>query len=159
MPNRITKTRPIFVFLGVTESGTDAKISVLQEKLEKLLAEYNQLIKIELKGNLLTLTLTNPDFCFYVSLVKNNSGELPYWIYLAKNFKLPWDKKPVTATRLKRIYNFLEEDGKSEYNVFHEIGFTILNELEKFTQLKVFTIPSVEKRTLWDKLFHACSGS
>ena len=120
-PNRATQTRPIFVFLGVTELGTDANISVLQERLEKLPAEYNQPIKIEPKGDLLILTLSNPDFCFYVSLVKNGSGELPHWIDLAKNFKLPWDKKPVTAPRLKHIYNFLEEDCRPEYTMYHEL--------------------------------------
>ncbi|MBN9381901.1 MAG: hypothetical protein J0H74_14115 [Chitinophagaceae bacterium] len=154
MPRHITNTRPIFVFLGVTEPGTDANINLLQERLEKLPAVNNQPIKIEPKGDLLILTLFNPDFCFYVALVKNDNGELPYWTDLARNSELSWDKKPVSATRLKCIYDFLEEEGKSAYNTYHEIGFAILNELEKFTRLKVFTIPSVEKRGLWRKIFN-----
>lgn len=147
-------TRPTFVFLGVTESGTDANIGLLQERLEKLPAEYNRSIKIEPKGDLLILTLSNPGFCFYVALVKNNSTEFFDWTDLAKNFNLPWDKKPVTVTRLQRIYEFLKQDGKSEYNSYHEIGFAILNELEKFSHLQVFTIPSFEKRSLWHKIFN-----
>lgn len=154
MPRCNTKTRSIFVFLGVTEPGTDANINLLQERLEKLSAVNNQPIKIEPKGDLLILTLLNPDFCFYVALVKNDNGGLPYWTDLARNFELPWDKKPVTATRLKRIYDFLEKVGKYEYDINHEIGFAILNELEKFSFLKVFTIPSAEKRGLWHKIFN-----
>lgn len=153
MRNQVAKTRPIFVFLGVTESGTDANIGVLQERLEKLPVEYHQPLKIEPKGDLLILTLTNPDLCFYVALVKNDNGELPYWSDLAKNFKLPWDKKQVTASRLKGIYEFLKKKGMSEYDPYQDIGFAILNELEKFTQLKVFTIPSGEAGGLWCKIF------
>ncbi len=153
MPNPVTKTRPVFVFLGVTESATDANISVLHERLKRLPEEYHQPLKIEPKGDLLILTLSNPDFCFYVALVKNDNGELPYWTDLAKNFKLPWDKRPVTATRLKRIYEFLDKEGKSGYNIYHVIGFAILNELEKFTQLKVYTIRSIEKRGVWYRIF------
>jgi hypothetical protein len=146
-------TRPTFIFLGVTESGTDANISLLQERLEKLPVEYNGSIKIEPKGDLLILTLSNQSFCFYVALVKNNSGQFSDWTDLAKKFNLPWDKKPVTSTRLQRIYESLEKEGRSEYNAYHEIGFAILNELEKFSQLQVFTIPSFEKRGFWHKIF------
>jgi len=155
MPNPVTKTRPVFVFLGVTESATDANINVLHERLKRLPEEYQQPIKIEPKNDLLILTLSNPDFSFYVALVKNDNGELSHWADLAKNFKLPWDKRPVTTTRLKCIYDFLDKEGKSEYNIYNDIGFEILKELEKFTHLKVFTIPSVEKRGFWHKIFQA----
>lgn len=156
MPNSGSKTRHIFAFLGVTELGTDANIIVLESRLDKLLSEYNQLVKIKRKGDLLSLALTNPDFCFYVAFVKNDSGEFPHWVDLAANFGLQWDRKPVTATRLRHIFEWLEKNGKPEYKTYEEIGFAILNELEKFTNLKVFTIPSFEKRSIWYKIFKDC---
>jgi len=47
----------------------------------------------------------------------------------------------------------LGKNGKFEYYFYREIGFTILNELEKFTQLEVFMIPSFRKRRIWHKIF------
>ena len=141
------------MFLGVTNSGTDADTNVPQERLNKLLSERTWPVKFKRVGELLSITLVNPDFCFYVALVKNENGELPDWADMAKNFGLKWDKGPVTATRLQRIIEILERNGEPEYNIYREIGFTILNELEKFTQLKVFTIPSFRKRRIWHKIF------
>lgn len=153
MLNSGSKTRPIFAFLGVTELGTDADIIMLQERLGQLLSGRNPPVKIKREGDLIILTLTDPDFCFYVTLVKNENGELPDWADMAKNFGLQWDKRPVTAPRLQGIIDDLGKKGKFEYYVYREIGFTILNELEKFTQLKVFTIPSFRKRRIWHKIF------
>jgi len=76
MPNPVTKTRPVFVFLGVTESATDANINVLHERLKRLPEEYQQPIKIEPKGDLLILTLSNPDFCFYVVSIRRTTSRL-----------------------------------------------------------------------------------
>jgi len=160
MPRHPVKIRPIFVFLGVTESGTNANISELQQRLEKLPAEYNHTIKIEPKGDLFILTLSNPDFYFYVSIVKNDSGELPYWTDLAKNFNLPWDKKPVSATKLLRIYESLDKGGKSEYNTYHDIGFRNFERIGKiqttntlvrkmrFIEQDIFLMTSVEPISL-----------
>jgi len=153
MPNSGSKTRHIFAFLGVTEPGTDADIIILQQRLGQLLSGRNPPVKIKREGDLIILTLTDPDFCFYVAIVKNDSGEFPHWVDISKNFGLQWDKRPVTASRLERIINILEKDGKPEYNTYREIGFSILKELEAFTQLKVFTIPSLGKRGMWYKLF------
>jgi len=61
MLRHVIKTRPILVFLG----GTDANMKVLPGRLEKLPEGYHQPIKIELKGDLLILTFSNPDL-FYV---------------------------------------------------------------------------------------------
>jgi len=153
MPNPSSKTRPIFIFLGVTESGTDANITDLQESFGKLPEEYLSRLKIKPKDDLLILTLSDPDFCFYIAFVKNENSELSHWIELAKNFKLPWDKKAVNATRLTHIYEYLQKEGKPEYNLYQDIGFAILNQLEKFTHLKIFTIPSAEGKSLWRKIF------
>lgn len=149
MSNSVRGTRPIFAFLGVTNSGTDADTNVLQERLNKLLSEGNWPVSFKRVGELLSITLVNPDFCFYVTLVKNENGELPDWADMAKNFGLQWDKRPVTASRLQDIIDDLGKNGKFEYYIYREIGFTILNELEKFTQLKVFTIPSFRKRRIY----------
>jgi hypothetical protein len=142
----------IFVFLGVTETGTNANIKTLQAKLEESLAKHIQPIKFTLKDELLILTLKNPDFRFYLSFEKNVNESLPEWIDLAKNFELPWDRKPVNKERLQNIYNLLEDEGWSEYKPFYEIGFTILSEMEKFSKLKVFTIPSMKKSS-WRRIF------
>jgi hypothetical protein len=154
MHNSINKTGPILVFLGVTETGTDADINVLHGRLDKLLSTYNQPVNIKHEGNLLSLTLVNPDFCFYVALVKNDSGEFPDWADMAKNFGLQWDKRPVTAVRLQCIIDTLEKGDQPEYNIYRKIGFSILNELETLTQLKVFTIPSFQKKRTWYKIFY-----
>lgn len=154
MPKSVSKTRSIFAFLGATEFESDADINVLQERLGKRLLRYNESAKIKREGDLLILPLRNPDFCFYVALVKNSSGELSDWVNMAKNFRLKWDKKPVTEARLKFIIDSLGNAGKSEYNAHQKIGFGILHELENFTQMKVFTIPSFEKKKAWYKIFN-----
>lgn len=153
MSNSVRGTRPIFAFLGVTNSGTDADTNVLQERLNKLLSEGNWPVSFKRVGELLSITLVNPDFCFYVTLVKNENGELPDWADMAKNFGLQWDKRPVTTSCLQRIIEILERNGKPEYNNYREIAFSILTELENFRHLKVFTIPSFEKRAIWYRIF------
>jgi len=142
----------IFVFLGVTERGSDANIKIFQERLEATLPTLSFQMRFEPKGNLVILTMTDPDLRFFISFANNDPQTLDEWKELAKNSGLPWDRKPVDKLRLTSIYACLEEKGWSEYGSFQQIGFAILEELEKFDKVKVFTIPSMEKLTKWGRI-------
>lgn len=143
----------IFVFLGVTEKGTDANINIFQERLEGTLPDLSHQMRFEPKGDLVILTMSDPEFRFYISFANSDPQTLNEWKELAKNFELPWDIKPVDKLRLTSIYECLEEKGWSEYGRFQKLGFTILEELVKFDKVKVFTIPSMGKPTKWDRIF------
>jgi|HubBroStandDraft_1064217.scaffolds.fasta_scaffold339261_2 hypothetical protein len=97
--------------------------------------------------------MTDPDLRFYISFATNDSQTLNEWKEFAKIFQLPWDIKPVDRVRLANIYACLEEKGWFEYGPFQKIGFAILEELEKFEKVKVFTIPSMGKTSLWGRIF------
>jgi hypothetical protein len=143
--------RFVFFFLGVIETGSDADVSILKTHLENALTTHSPLIRYELKEELLTLTLSKPDFRFYISFVKNDRSTLADWRELAKNFQLPWDIKPVNKLRLENIFSRLEAKGQSEYKPFHKLSYIILEEMEKFPRVKVFTIPSMGKLTFWSR--------
>jgi hypothetical protein len=46
----------------------------------------------------------------------------------------------------------LETNGWSKYSPFQKFGYVILEEMEKFEQLKIFTIPSMGKPSLWNRI-------
>jgi hypothetical protein len=144
---------PLFTFLGVVENGTDADISTLKSRLEYAFSNIAQEVKFEIKEELLILTVKPPRFCFYISFVNNDNKTVSEWKEMARNFELPWDIKPVDKTRLIGIFAYLESKGWAEYRPVLDLGFTILEEIEKFSSVKVFTIPSVAKPTIWDKIF------
>jgi hypothetical protein len=144
----------LFVFLGITEGGSNADINLLKDRLARVLAPNSQPIQIELMEDLLTLNISNPDLNIYISFVaKNDHATFLEWKELARNFELPWDIKPVDKPRLDNIYTHLQEDGWYEYMPFRELAFTILSEIEKFNRLKIYTIPSMGISPLKDKIF------
>ena len=142
----------IFVFLGVTADGSDGDINILKDRLQKALIENLRPIQCRLDGELLILTLVNPDFRFYLSFVKNERQNLEEYKQFAKNAELPWDIKPVDKTRLQTIHTLLEEKGWTEYKLFSDLAYQILEQMETFQRLKVFTIPSLSKRNFWQRL-------
>ena len=134
------------------EAGSNGDIYILKDKLQKALEGNLQPIQFKLKDELLILTLTNPDFRFYLSFVKNERQNLEEYKQFAKNAELPWDIKPVDKTRLQTIYTHLEEKGWTEYKLFSDLAYQILEQMETFQRLKVFTIPSLENRNFWQRL-------
>jgi hypothetical protein len=144
---------PLFVFLGVVEKGTDANISTLKRRLEVAIPNLISESKFEEKGELLIITVKSPRFCFYISFVDNDHKTLSDWKELAKNFELLWDVKPVDQSRLSSIIVYLESHGWANYRPVLNLGHTILKEIEDFSRVKVFTIPSVGKSTFWSRLF------
>ena len=125
------------------ETGSNGDISITKARLEMALAENPQPIQLDLNENILTLTLRKPDFRIYLSFARNNQEALNDWKQLAKDFELPWDIKPVDKFRLQNIFARLEAEGWTEYRPIHQVGFTILNEMENFKGITVFTIPSM----------------
>lgn len=144
---------PLFVFLGVIEKGTDANISALKRRLEVAIPNSTSELKFEEKDELLIIRVESPRFCFYISFVDNDHKTLSGWKELAKNFELPWDVKPVDQVRLSSIIIYLESHGWADYIAALNLSHTILKEIEDFSQVKVFTIPSVGKTTFWSRLF------
>ena len=143
---------PVFVFLGVAENTANADISLLKSQLEKALASYIGQLKFDIKEELLIVTQHQPRFIFYISFVKNDHKTVTDWKELAKNFELPWDIKPVNRGRLANIFARLETYGWSKYSPFQKFGYIILDEMEKFQQVKIFTIPSMGKPSIWNRI-------
>ncbi len=142
----------LFVFLGITEDGSNADINFLRNRLEVVLAGSIQPVQIELMEDLLTLNISNPDLNISF-FAKNDRATFLEWKELARNFELPWDIKPVNRHRLENIYSHLQEDGWYEYMPFRQLAFTILSEIEKFSRLKVYTIPSMGISASKDNIF------
>lgn len=140
---------PLFVFLGVTESGTDANIRILKTRLERSLSKYSAQLKLDKEELVLTVNVPTSDFYFYISFFdKDNDPEaLDEWKSFAENFELPWDIKEVDKLRLTKICAYLESYRWAEHRSALKLGFTILEEIERFNHVKVFTIPSFEKPT------------
>ncbi len=144
---------PLFVFLGVVEAGTDANISILKSRLENSFSNTGVESKFEIKGELLIVTITPPRFCFYISFVNNDHKTLSEWKEMARDSELPWDIKAVDKSRITKIFAYLELNGWAKYQHILQLGYTVLQEMEQFTHVKVFTIPSIEKTTIWRKIF------
>jgi hypothetical protein len=142
----------IFVFLGVKEAVSGDDIVILKSRLETKLAGNIQPIEFELKEALLILSLRNPDFHIYLSFVNNNRAILEDWKQLSRDFELPWDIKPVDNSRLRNIFARLEKEQALDYKPIHQLGFTILTEMENLKDVKVFTIPSMSKSSFWNRI-------
>jgi hypothetical protein len=143
---------PVFFFLGVAESTIITDISLLKSQLETALASYNGQVKFDIQEQLLIVRQSQPHFSFYISFVNNDPKTLAEWKELAKNFELPWDIKPVNRERLANIFGRLETNGWLKYSPFQKFGYIILEEMEKFQQVKIFTIPSMGKPSLWNRI-------
>jgi hypothetical protein len=79
----------IFVFLGVMERGTYANINIFQERLEATLPDLSHQMRFEAKGDLVILTMCDPDFQFYISFANNDPQTLNNWKELARNLNYP----------------------------------------------------------------------
>jgi len=143
---------PAFFFLGVAESTTTTDISLLKSQLETALASDIGQVKLDIQEQLLIVRQSQPHFSFYISFATNDPKTLAEWKELAKNFELPWDIKPVNRERLANIFGRLETNGWSKYSPFQKFGYMILEEMEKFQHVKVFTIPSMGKPSLWNRI-------
>src|ERR1700712_1769829 len=106
----------IFVFPGVIESGPGIIMSELQSQLEATLSKNVQPVEFNLKEHLLTITLSNPDFRFHIIITQKEKRLFKDWVQLAKDFELPWDKKPVDKARLRKTFVQPEKKGWLEYN-------------------------------------------
>jgi hypothetical protein len=144
---------PLFVFLGVVEIGTDANISILRNRLEDSFSNTVEELKFEVKDELLIVTIRPPRFCFYISFVNNDHKTLSEWKEMARNFELPWDVKAVDKSRITETFAYLELNGWAGYRHILNLGYTVLQEIEQFSHVKVFTIPSIGKTTIWSKIF------
>ena len=143
---------PVFFFLGVAESTDITDISLLKSQLETALASDIGQVKLDIQEQLLIVRQSQPHFSFYISFATNDPKTLAEWKELAKNFELPWDIKPVNRERLANIFGRLETNGWSKYSPFQKFGYMILEEMEKFQHVKVFTIPSMGKPSLWNRI-------
>jgi hypothetical protein len=138
---------PLFVFLAITESGTDANIRILKTRLERSLSKYTDQLKLGEEEVMLTVNVPMSDFRFYICLFgKDNDPEaLDEWKSFAENFELPWDLKEVDKPRLTKICAYLESYRWPEHRSALKLAFIILEEIARFSHVKVFTIPSFEK--------------
>lgn len=140
---------PLFVFLGATESGTDANIRTLKTRLERSLSNYTDQLKLDEEELLLTVNVPTSDFRFYICFFDkhNDSEALDEWKSFAENFELPWDLNEVDKPRLTKICTYLESYRWNEHRSALKLAFIILEEIERFSHVKVFTIPSFERPT------------
>lgn len=143
---------PLFVFIGITEPGLDANLIVLERRLKAALDFNDQIPQYEIKGDILILTLSNPDFRFYLTFAGNEKTIFEDYKQLARDFGMPWDYKPINKSRLEDIYRILEKEGFVKYSTYRETGLHILERMEEFKDVTVFSIPSMKEPTLFMKM-------
>jgi len=106
----------------------------LKSQLETALASYIGQVKLDIKEQLLIVRQSQPHFSFYTSFATNDHKTLAEWKELAN------------------ILARLDTNGWSKYSPFQIYGYIILEEMEKFQRVKIFTIPSMRKPSLWNRM-------
>lgn len=136
---------PLFVLIGEYEPDSDAEISILYDRLHSALAGLQPEIKMELRDELVIIEQQSPGFTFYVALTRNDDHQTKKnWEQLANDFELPWDKRPIDQAQMKKIFAYLKAKGWPKYSPNPDIGIRVLETLQQFRSLKVFSIPSAE---------------
>jgi hypothetical protein len=136
---------PLFIFLGIIGPGSDADLDVLKDRINTVFQSREQSVQSEIRAGSLILTLTEPEFRFYVAFEKRDETIFREYRQLARDFEMPWDFNPVNKSRLEGIYSVLECDGYVNYFAHREIAFAILEQMERFKMTTIFTIPSMNK--------------
>jgi hypothetical protein len=136
------KVKPaIFVFTGVCKEESPSDLVAFAGGLYQRLKLLPLILNPNISANQLTLTLTNPDFRFYVSLIEQK--QLKDFTQLAGDFDLPWDEKEIDHRRLANTYSIIEKEGWYPFKPYHEVGFAILEELEKLGTVTPYSVPSM----------------
>ena len=131
----------IFVFTGVSNDESHPDLVTFAGGLYQRLKLLPFILNPNITANQLTLTLTNPDFRFYISLIKQK--QLEDFRQLANDFDLPWDKKEINHRRLANTYSIIEKERWYPFKPYHEVGFAILEELEKLGNVTPYSVPSM----------------
>jgi hypothetical protein len=134
---------PIFIFAGLNNNGSSGDLEAMKDRLHRRLLHLPLILNIDISGNQLILALTNPDFRFYISLIKQK--QLKAFRMLARDFDLPWDGKEINMQRLSIIFNIIEKESWYPFKLYHEVGFAILDELENLENVSPYSIPSMDK--------------
>src|ERR1700759_2163277 len=134
---------PIFIFAGVSHNGSGSDLEAFKNRLYPRLNHLPLILNITNTGHQLILALTNPDFRFYISLIKPK--QLKDFKMLARDFDLPCDGKEINMQRLSIIFNVIEKESWYPFKLYHEVGFAILDELEKLENVSPYSIPSMDK--------------
>jgi hypothetical protein len=136
------KLKPaIFVFTGVCHDETQQDLVEFAGGLYQRLKLLPLILNTNIIANQLTLTLTNPDFRFYISLIKQN--QLEDFNQLAGDFGLPWDGNEINHRRLANMYGVIDKERWYPFKPYHEVGFAILEELEKMVNVTPYSVPSM----------------
>lgn len=138
-------TYTFFIFLGLITSDSDADLLLLQDRVSRALAAAHANAEVELQEGSVVINMKDPDFSIRIVFVQNTDQEtLDEWRDLADNFELPWDCKPVNVLRMERILHYMKQNGWDQYMKHLQFAYVILDEMEQFKGLKVYTIPSAE---------------
>ena len=136
----------MFIFIGAIDSNSGATIEELRARLETAFLECPQQPHFQLKEGLLTLAFTKPDFRFHLVVERKWSENLKDWKKLAKDAELPWDGKPVDLARLIEIQARLSKRKWFSFEPYQEIARKIMQEMERFQNVTIFCIPSIQPR-------------
>jgi hypothetical protein len=85
----------IFVFLGLYDDISDINVETLKNRLQDEFSNISRDVAYSIKGDLLIVTFTNPDFRYYISFV--NKETINEYNQLSKDFELPWIENRLTA--------------------------------------------------------------
>ena len=132
----------IFVFTGVCHNESHPDLAAFKDILQPHLQQLSLILNMSVTGNQLMLSLTNPDFRYYISLITQK--QLKDIKELARDFELPWDRKEITRQRLTNIYNVIEKEGWFPFKPYPEVGFVILDELKKLGNITPYSVPSMD---------------
>jgi hypothetical protein len=131
----------IFVFTGVYNDESHPNLVTFADRLYQRLKILPLILNPNITGNQLTLTLSNPDFRFYISLIEQK--QLKDFTQLAMDFGLPWDRKGINHRRLANMYGVIEKERWYPFRPYYEVGFAILEELEKLGNVTPYSVPSM----------------
>ena len=134
---------PIFIFTGLSNDEASPDLEAFKDRLYRRLKHLPLILNMTITGNQLILSLTNPDFRFYISLISQK--QLKDFGTLATDFDLPWDGKEINMQRLSIIFNIIEKEGWFPFKMYHEVGFAILEELENLENTIPYSVPSMDK--------------
>jgi hypothetical protein len=131
----------IFVFTGVSNDESQPDLVAFSGGLYQRLKLLPLILNPNITANQLTLTLTNPDFRFYVSLIQQK--QLEDFRQLASDFDLPWDGREIDGRRLNTIFDIIEKEDWYPFKPYQEVGFAILYELENLGNVTPYCVPSM----------------
>jgi hypothetical protein len=131
----------IFIFTGVYNDESHPNLVKFADVLYQRLKLLPLILNPNIASSQLTLTLSNPDFRFYISL--REQKQLKDFTQLATDFGLPWDGNEMNHRRLANMYGVIEKECWYPFKPYHEVGFAILEELEKLGNVTPYSVPSM----------------